>query len=256
MKRVYQIANIAALSFALVANYLVDAQVLNVPGINEVSDAYATLLTPATYAFSIWSLIYAALIAFAIYQARDLFKPRKANDLPLKMGWLFVIASICNGLWTYVFVQEYVTLSLLILLTLTASLYTLLWRLRIAVHDAPFKTIALVWWPLLLYTGWVTVATLVNYASWLAYLGIDVPTWLAVLLVGMLTAGLLWLLAERNVRELLLASAWGIAAIGFRQVELDGNAVVAASAFTATGALLVAVAVHAYWNRASIPVKR
>src|SRR5688572_22486589 len=33
-----------------------------------ISDKYPTMLTPAGYAFSIWSLIYLGIIAFSIYQ--------------------------------------------------------------------------------------------------------------------------------------------------------------------------------------------
>lgn len=34
----------------------------------EISAKYQTMITPAGYAFSIWSLIYVGLIAFSIYQ--------------------------------------------------------------------------------------------------------------------------------------------------------------------------------------------
>ncbi|MBA3770315.1 MAG: tryptophan-rich sensory protein, partial [Blastocatellia bacterium] len=34
----------------------------------DVSNRYPTVITPAGYAFSIWSLIYLGLVAFSIYQ--------------------------------------------------------------------------------------------------------------------------------------------------------------------------------------------
>jgi len=37
----------------------------------EISDMYHTYLTPAGYAFSIWSLIYILLAGFIIYQFRQ-----------------------------------------------------------------------------------------------------------------------------------------------------------------------------------------
>src|SRR5690606_13141587 len=101
--------------------------------INEISDKYATYLTPAGYAFSIWSLIYVLLVVLTVYQMRDIFKQREENDLPEAIGPWFIIANICNGLWTYVFVNEFIGLSVGILLLLTGSLYALLWRLRIAI---------------------------------------------------------------------------------------------------------------------------
>lgn len=254
MKRFWQSANILSLLFALIANFLIGAQLLNLPAIDDISDKYASYLTPAGYAFAIWSLIYVLLVAFAVYQARDIVRPRSENDLPLKVGPWFIIASICNGLWTFVFVSEMIGLSVVILLCLTASLYILLWRLRVAVDDPPLKTIAFIWWPLMIYTGWVSVASIVNIASWLESRQITLTTLYAnIILIG-LAIILLALLIKRNVRELLLACAWGVAAIGVQQMQTGGNQSVANTALIIAVLLVVAVAVHAYVNRRSNPL--
>lgn len=245
MKRIYQIGNILSLGFALIMNYLVGAQILNVPSIGEISDKYATLLTPATYAFSIWTLIYLLLTAFVIYQARDLFNPKSENDLPQRTGLYFIIASIANGLWTYVFVSEQTTLSVAVLATLVISLYILLFRLNIANETPSPKTVSLVWWPLLIYAGWVSVALIVNIASWLQSLDITLQPTAAVLILATLLASLVYLLITRNVRELLLASAWGIAAIGIEQLQLaSGSKYVAYAALLTAGALVLATTIH------------
>ncbi|HSX32517.1 MAG TPA: hypothetical protein VLF43_04585 [Candidatus Saccharimonadales bacterium] len=250
MKQAWQIGDGLSLLFALVANFLVGAQIVHVPAINQISDTYATVLTPAAYAFSIWSVIYLLLILFVGYQARDVLKPKRQNDLPQKIGPLFIIASICNGLWTYVFVQGYIGLSVFILLVLTASLYLLLARLRVAVYDAGVTTIVFVWWPLLAYTGWVTVASVVNIASWLRSLDIIISPAAGAIMLVALAVALIMLLVKRNVRELLLASIWGIVAIGVQQLnQTDGSRVVAMTALMVSGVLLGAVAVHAYKNR-------
>jgi len=251
MKRALQIGNGLSLIFALAANFLVATQQFNLPSIKAISDTYATLLTPAAYAFSIWSLIYLLLIVFVAYQARDIAKPREHNDLPQKIGPFFMVASVCNGLWTFVFVHELMGLSVALLLVLVGSLYILLWRLRIATYDAPLRIIACVWWPLMIYTGWVTVAAVANVFSWLKALGITVsPLATCVVLIG-LAVGLLVLLAKRNVRELNLASIWGIFAIGVQQIHESKT--VAATAFTVSSILLVAIAVHGYKNRRTNP---
>lgn len=253
MKRFWQGANVLSVIFALVMNFLVGAQIIGVPAINEISDKYATLLTPAGYAFSIWSLVYLLLVVFAVYQARDFMKPSKENDTPRRLGPWFVIANICNGVWTFIFVQEYIALSVVVLGILTLSLYVALWRLRIALYDASIKTIVCVWWPLLIYTGWVTVATVVNIASWFASMGITLSPLVVSLVLVLLVALLLGLLVVRNVRELLLASAWGIAAIGVQQSGSDGSAVVAWCASLAAGVLVGAVLYHGYRNRDGNP---
>jgi len=253
MKRIWQLGNILTLLFALVANFVVGAQLLNLPSINEISDKYATYLTPAGYAFSIWIVIYTLLIVFAVYQARDIRKPRTENTVPELVGPLFMIANICNGLWTYIFVSQWVGLSVVVLLLLTGSLYAILWRLRIALDDQPTRTIVCVWWPLMLYTGWVTVASVVNIASWLAYLHISltplVASGILIILGGILTV----LLFRRNVRELLLACMWGISAIGIAQMQPVGSRVVSVVALAVAGLLFIAVCIHAYLNRQSNP---
>lgn len=250
-KRAWQVGIILSLLFALGANFVVGAQVLDLPSIGAISDKYATYLTPAGYAFSIWSLIYFLLAGLVIYQARDIVKPRKDNDLPARIGPLFVVSSVANGLWTYVFVNELVGLSVVILLVLTGSLYALLWRLAIATDDPPLKTIAFVWWPLMIYTGWVTVASVVNVASWLDSLGLVLTPLAASIVLVLLAGALVWLLARRNVRELLLACAWGIAAIGMQQLQQPSSPVVAVTAFAAAGLLVISAAVHAYIHRKS-----
>lgn len=245
MKRLYQIGNILSLGFALVMNFLVGAQILDVPSIGEVSERYATLLTPATYAFSIWSLIYVLLVAFVVYQARDIFKPDKDNNLPQKMGVYFIVASILNGLWTYVFVSDQILLSVGVLVGLVASLFVVLYRLNIARDTPTLKTAALVWWPLLIYAGWVTVACVVNVASWLKSIDIELAPIAAVAILSALFVGLIYLLVRRNTRELLLASAWGIAAIGVQQLQInDRFTLVAVSAFAVAALLVVAVLAH------------
>lgn len=248
MKRRWQIGNIAALAFALLANFLVGAQLLNLPAISDISDKYASYLTPAGYAFSIWSLIYGLLVVFVVYQARDIFKPRQANDLPEKIGPWFIVASICNGLWTFVFVKEWVGLSVLILLLLSVSLYIILSRLNAAMYQPRLAVLAGVWWPMMIYAGWVTVASLVNIASWLESLGVTVTPTLAHIALVSLAAGLIALMVMRNVRELLLACIWGSVAIGVEQAQFEAGQSVATSAFTVAGVLLVAVVIHAYVN--------
>ena len=251
MKRFWQITNVLSVVFALVLNFLTGAQILDLPDINEISDKYATLLTPASYAFSIWSLVYLLIIVFVVYQARDIIKPSKKNDLPLKMGPFFVIANICNGIWTYTFAKEHVGFSVFVLLLLTMSLYILLYKLKIAIYDAPKSTIAFIWWPLLIYTGWVSIAAVVNIASWLASLGVAITPVIACSVLVVLTLVLLGLLISRNVRELVFASAWGIAAIGVQQ--MSGSQTVASTAFALSSVLVVAALMHAFSNRRTNP---
>ena len=244
MKRTWQIGNILALIFALVANFLTGAQILDLPAIGEISDKYATYLTPAGYAFSIWSLIYLLLIVFAVYQARDLRDPRDDNDVPQLLGPLFVIASICNGLWTFVFVNEWIGLSVVILLVLTASLYAGLWRLGVGTTRPSTRDFLMVWLPLMLYTGWVTAASIVNIATYLDSQDVTVSPLASIVVIAVLTVALLTLLFKRNLRELLISCAWALVAVGLRQIQLSQSASVAIVALVCAGILILAMLFH------------
>lgn len=244
MKRTWQIGNALALLFALVANFLTGAQILDLPAIGEISDRYATYLTPAGYAFSIWTPIYLLLIVFVVYQARDLRDPRDDNDVPQLLGPLFIAASICNGLWTYVFVKEWVGLSVVVLLTLTATLYAALWRLGVGTTRPSTKDFLMVWLPLMLYTGWVTAASIVNIATYLDSQDVTVSPLAAIVVIAVLTVALLALLLKRNLRELLISCAWALVAVGLRQIELSQSTSVAIVALVCAGILIIAMLFH------------
>ncbi|MCA1589919.1 MAG: tryptophan-rich sensory protein, partial [Acidobacteria bacterium] len=61
-----------------------------------ISDKYPTVVTPAGYAFSIWTLIYVGLVAFSIYQLlpQNLVKFRNVR-------LLYIISCVLNCTWLY-----------------------------------------------------------------------------------------------------------------------------------------------------------
>jgi len=191
------------------------------------------------------------IFIFVLYQARDFFSSDKNNILPWQLSGWFMLANIMNGIWTYVFVSGYLLFSVIIILTLLASLLLLLWRLRIAIYDAFLSTILLVWWPLMLYTGWVLVASVANTASYLTSVGILLSPFVAAAIILALAVVLSILLWQRNVRMLVLASTWGIAAIAVAQYGSTPEVWMTASAVTIL--LILQVIIHGYKNRTTNP---
>ncbi|MGB5257057.1 MAG: hypothetical protein WBN44_07355, partial [Woeseiaceae bacterium] len=61
--------NIVAFSIVIIVNYLSNALPINGQSMAEISAKYPSLFTPAGFTFSIWGIIYLALLAFVIYQA-------------------------------------------------------------------------------------------------------------------------------------------------------------------------------------------
>lgn len=121
----------------------------------------ATVLAPASPAFSIWSLIYAALLVHGIYQAL----PGKATEQRLQsVGWWILASLALNALWIFVVQAGSVWGSFLVIVALVTVLVRVTALLRH--HAAPsWKAVAATDVPVGLYLGWAAVATLANLAA-------------------------------------------------------------------------------------------
>ena len=118
------------------------------------------LITPASYAFAIWGLIYLGLISLAIYQAL----PTQKNNLLLeKIGYKLAIASGFQIIWVICFLYRQYAASFVAMLCI-------LFPLIAAYGHLPFKTYLTRWqrWlvrtPISIYLAWISVATIVNGA--------------------------------------------------------------------------------------------
>ena len=133
----------------------------------EVSDLYPNLFTPAPYTFSIWSVIYLALACFVVYQVNP---PRKdkgiftPSDL-LRIRFAFIFSSVINILWIFSWHYLKLTLSVILMLFLLASLIYVN-RLTRRIHLNTREKL-LVRVPFSLYFGWITVATIANITAFL-----------------------------------------------------------------------------------------
>ncbi|HVK04562.1 MAG TPA: hypothetical protein VM490_13875 [Armatimonadaceae bacterium] len=126
----------------------------------DVSALYPTLITPASYAFLIWNVIYLGLLGFAAYQAH----PARDADPALRSVRGPLLASCAaNVAWIALWHQNLILPSLAAIVALAASLAVAFARL---LRHAPVSTAErwLVHAPVSLYLGWVSVATVVNSA--------------------------------------------------------------------------------------------
>ena len=248
------VLNSLTLAGTLLLNYLAGTGKINGQSIGAVSAQFPTLLTPAGYAFSIWSLIYLLLLSFVIYQWIAFFKNRNEDSLK-KAGLWFSLANVANGLWVIAFVHEHLGLSVFLILLLLFSLLMLVLRLKLEVWDAPLRIILFVWWPICIYTGWVVLATITNVAVYLKSLGWQGGTlaaefW-AIGLVAVAALLYLFLIYARNMREAALVGVWGLIAIAYKQWEVQKD--VAIAALLAALLLFLAASYHGLKNKATSP---
>jgi len=194
--KVLQFFNIMAFVLVIVVNTLSNVLPLNGRTAGEISDSLPSYFTPAGYTFSIWGVIYLALLAYTIYQAIPAQRGRPFQE---RIGWLFVFSSIANAVWIFTWHYGVYTLSVFVMIALLVSLIAIYMRLKIGQSgQSVSKTdLAFVHIPFSLYLGWITVATIANIASVSADLGWDGfgiagPTWSAIMMaVAVVVAGVL-----------------------------------------------------------------
>ncbi|MGI8811891.1 MAG: tryptophan-rich sensory protein [Pyrinomonadaceae bacterium] len=201
----------------------------------EISDHYPTLITPAGYAFSIWSLIYVGLICFSVYQMlpRNIERYRKIRSL-------YILSCAFNCAWIYFWHSNQIGICLAIIVALAVTLFLINYQLQ--VPDSPGEN-WLVRSPFGIYFGWVTAASLVNFAVYLNFVGVKMSdpanTLLAVSLI-LIAAGLGIYMRARYLNYLYpLAIAWALTAIA---VEQSGHTlVVTASAIGVIASLIACI---------------
>jgi len=192
-KRLLQIGNILSIILTILINALAVILPLNGKTTQELSDALPNLFVPAGLTFSIWSIIYILWIVFAIYQMRDFFKKEEIG-MPFlhHISVFFIVSSIANSAWIFLWHYEYVGLSLLMMIVLLLSLFALYVRLNIGRSSVSVAERLCVHVPFSVYLGWITVATIANVTAFLVSvnwdgLGISALNWtIMIITVGTL----------------------------------------------------------------------
>lgn len=217
----------------IVMNYLSNERVFGGMTNGEISEKYPTLITPAGYAFAIWGLIFLGLLGFAVYQA---LPSQRTNPRFRAVGWLVVINTLCNAIWSTLFNNERIGIALMVILVMLFSVaiieQRLLMHYRVPVvapdldatlpeSPAPVAETWLARIPFSIYFGWLTVATILNVAVYLKatefdLLGTSEQTWaIAILIVGLVVGA--WLFNRYRSVAYILVFAWAYVAIGVEQ---------------------------------------
>lgn len=210
--------NIASLIAALIINGLAGTTLLNARTTADVSAAYPTLITPAGYVFSIWGIIYILLAAFAIYQA---LPSQKNKPYQKQIGALFILSNILNSIWLFLWQYDFITVSVVVMFALLASLIAIYVRLGIGKTKTPLKERLLVHVPFSVYLGWITIASIANVASALVSVGwggfgLSAETWAIAVLALALIIALAMILTRRDIAYTLVI-VWALAGIAINQ---------------------------------------
>ncbi|WP_199711089.1 TspO/MBR family protein [Tessaracoccus antarcticus] len=201
----------------------------------------ATLLAPDGPAFSIWSIIYAGLLAYTIWQ----WLPRnKTSTRHRAIGWLAAASMILNAVWLLVTQVGAIWVSVIVILALAVVLGSLLGILQRhpaegtadkVITDGTFG----------LYLGWVTAATCANVTAAGVSSGWDLGTvgnqvLAVVILIVAIGLGVAFTLRLGPRFTVTAALAWGLAWIGIGRSTSDPQSTaVSVAAFAAAAVLLV-----------------
>lgn len=234
------ILNIAALVVTLILNALATSLPLGGRTTAEISDSFNILFVPAGYVFSIWGLIYLALIGFAVFQAL----PAQQNNRAVRAtGWWFVATCVANSLWILLWQYGYYPFTLVMMAMLLVSLIVIYRRLT-RLGNLNMAARWLVNFPFSLYLGWITVATVANASAVLVDAGWDgrplSPVIWTVVMIAVATV--LSLLISYRHRDLTYSSVIVWALIGILVKQMAYAPIVAACGMAIGAIVLGAVA--------------
>ncbi|PRD45520.1 TspO/MBR family protein [Sphingobacterium haloxyli] len=253
MKTTLPIANGLALILTIFVNYYANTGIFDGNTMGTVSDRYSNFFTPAGYAFSIWGLIYIGLLGFAGYTGRSLFTKKEPDPILFKIGWLFVLSCLANVLWIVAWLNDYIGLSVIIMVVLLVCLLRIIAATRMELDHHPFKIYLFVFWPFALYAGWISVALIANTAAWLTKInwdgwGISAVTWTIIMIA---VAGLvnIFMIVTRNLREYGLVGIWALIAISVANNTADGSSTVVYACYIVALAILIFIVRNALKNR-------
>lgn len=174
--------------------------------------ASATPIAPAGPAFSIWSVVYLGLIAYAVWQA---LPAQRASARQRRLGYWVAASLVLNAAWILSIQFNQLALSLPIIVILLVALIRAFF-LCLSEQPKGWVETVVVDGTIGLYLGWVCVATAANTAALLTAAGfrgggIDATVWAVAIVVVAGIIGLLLAIRDRGRIAPTLALCWGVA---------------------------------------------
>jgi hypothetical protein len=220
------------------------------PDQGTVSDRYPTLLVAAGYAFSIWGLIFALDIAYALWQASG---DRRRDATLARIAPLAAAGFALTAVWMPLFSQGLFWLCVVVIFGALAATARAAVVLSRDPDPQPHQRLW-AWLPLSLHAGWLSLAAFLNLAQTIVAYRLlpvdDMLGWSAVLYA---LAALVLLVLNARMRGNLAyvaAAVWGLAAVAVEQSQstLPGAQVAAGIALVIVAALLAQTLWLRWWR--------
>jgi uncharacterized membrane protein YqjE len=232
--------NIVAYAGMVLINALSNVLPINDQTMQEISARYLSLFTPAGFTFSIWGVIYLALLVFVIWQA---LPSQRRNAKVAAISAYFKLNCLANAAWIVVWHYDLLALSMLIMLTILVTLILIYRPLIRAIAQAPWSEHIALHLPFSLYIGWITLATIANASVLQTAYGWDDAAIGAVhwTLLKLALAGAIGAIMILRLRDapFALVIAWGAYGISAMQIATPA---VAGAALTLCMLMLILAA--------------
>ncbi|MGD0395286.1 MAG: hypothetical protein ABSB26_00050 [Nitrososphaerales archaeon] len=220
-------------------------KLLNDQNTADVSAAHSRLVTPAGFTFSIWGVIYVLLFVFIVFQ---LLPRHRQDSFNSQVGYLFMLSSIFNIGWLFLWQYDYIATSVPMIFALLASLIAIYLRLHIGKSQVSLKENLSVHLPFSVYLGWITIATIADVAAalplnWNGF-GVSPTAWALVVIVLALMITLAVLGTRRDLAYGLVV-VWALIGIAANQGWYGQVAATAEGGDIVAGIAVVAAALWA-----------
>ena len=217
-KKVKQLALINLIGFLIMVAVNVLSVVLPLAGRSqvEISDSYYNMFVPAGFTFSIWSVIYLALIVF-IFHSFSKQKVRAFAQIVQDIGSLFLISCLINVAWIFAWHYLQIELAMLLMIGLLTSILMIYLRIeKSEIRNGSFEDLTMRL-PFRMYAGWISVATIANMAAlltdyqWNGF-GIEPQIWVIIMTSIAALIGLFMLFRFRDFifPMVIIWALWGI----------------------------------------------
>lgn len=206
-----------------------------------VSDSFKVYFVPANYVFSIWSVIYVALIAFTVYQL--VLKDKEYKVVNKLMPWI-LLGNAANSIWLITWHYQIFNWGLALMLLLLLSLIVVYVTIHNAKQaDLPKNSGLLIKLPFSIYLGWISVATVANVTNvlWLNGwdgFGLTGPMWAAIMIIVACILAITLLLKNKDYAYAAVI-IWAV--IGISQKFPNENQITLAVALGVFAIVLIAI---------------
>jgi hypothetical protein len=194
-------------------------------------------LRVASFAFTIWAVIYGWIAVYAVYQA---LPTTTETESLRRLGWPSFVAFAGIGLWVVASAANAQGASVAIIFaSLLVLLMPLVQNAKLFWSDS-IRRRALIAWPLALLAGWLTIASIVNLLTVMTSQDLIAkgtgPLW-SLGAIGLAALVALFVTARTRLWTYPVPIAWGLIGVFFAG-RTDGNDL---QAFAALGAAILIV---------------